>query len=181
MRFSKIFYLCTLFMIVHKFYTHAYQQALKMKEDGASTHEILDYLTLSADFAGGSGIASSILLLDASGLLRNGSSPQLPADYLAQIDGLKPDPQVGTCAAAAATGQIVLTPDFYADDKWAELRHLPIALGYAGAWSMPIKTKDGKVLGTFGTYFREKRSPSAEEVKAVELLASAASIVLGGT
>ena len=28
-----------------------------------------------------------------------------------------------------------LTPDFSADDKWAELRHLPMSLGYVGAWS----------------------------------------------
>jgi len=34
------------------------------------------------------------------------------------------------------------------------------------------------VLGTLGTYFRTQRSPSAEEVKSVEVLASAAGLVL---
>jgi hypothetical protein len=33
----------------------------------------------------------SVLLLDDEGLLRNGASPGLPADYLAAIDRLKPD------------------------------------------------------------------------------------------
>jgi hypothetical protein len=69
------------------------------------------------------------------------------------IDGLKPNAEVGTCAAAAATGNVVITPSFYADNKWAELRHLPLALGYVGAWSMPIKTYDNRIIGTFGTYF----------------------------
>jgi GAF domain-containing protein len=91
---------------------------------------------------------------------------------------LKPDAAVGTCSAAAATGSVVVTCDFHADDKWAELRHLPLALGFVGAWSMPIKAADGKVLGTLGTYFRRRRSPTAEEMKSVEVLASAAGLVL---
>lgn len=149
-----------------------------MLESGVDKKEILVHLARAAEKAAGDGAAVSILLLDKNGLLRNGASPQLPNDYLKAIDGLKPDPEVGTCAAAAATGSVVFTPDFRADGKWAELKHLPLALGYVGAWSMPIKTVEGKVLGTFGTYFRKNRRPSSEEVKGVELLASAASIVL---
>jgi GAF domain-containing protein len=105
-------------------------------------------------------------------------SPNLPADYLDAIDRLKPDPDVGTCAAAAATGTVVVTPDFHADDKWAELRHLPLILGFVGAWSVPIKTPDGRVLGTFGTYFRDRRSPTSEERYGVSRLASVAASVL---
>jgi hypothetical protein len=122
----------------------------------------------------------SILVLDDEGLLRNGASPNLPADYLDAIDRLKPDADVGTCAAAAATGSIVFTPDFCADDKWAELRHLPSALGFVGAWSMPIKAADGRVLGTFGTYFRDRRTPTPEEREGVEQLVAAAALTLSG-
>jgi GAF domain-containing protein len=111
-------------------------------------------------------------LLDCDGFLRNGASPNLPTDYLSAIDRLKPDANVGTCAAAAATGLRVMTPDFLSDDKWAELRHLPRALGFVGAWSMPIKRADGKVLGTFGTYYRERRMPTAEEQAGIEVLAA---------
>jgi hypothetical protein len=68
---------------------------------------------------------------------------------------------------------VVITEDFNADNKWAELRHLPTAIGFVGAWSMPIKTGNGKVLGTFGTYFRVKRLPTQEEIEGTELLASA--------
>jgi GAF domain-containing protein len=71
-----------------------------------------------------------------------------------------------------------MTPDFQADDKWAELRHLPMALGFVGAWSVPIKSPSGKVLGTFGTYFRDRRRPNPDERDAVEHLAAAAALVL---
>ena len=117
-------------------------------------------------------------MIDREGLLRNGASPNLPADYLDKIDRIRPDPNVGTCAAAAARGEIIFTPDFRKDGKWAELKHLPLEIGFRGAWSMPIKTQAGRVVGTFGTYFREPRLPTAEEMETVAFLvpASAAAI-----
>jgi GAF domain-containing protein len=145
---------------------------------GASRSELLARLAVAAEVLAGGGAVASILLLDCDGLLRNGASPNLPLDYLSAIDRLKPDAKVGTCAAAAATGQPVMTPDFNADDKWAELRHLPRALGFVGAWSMPIKSADGKVLGTFGTYYRECRSPTADEQAGIEFLAALAAETL---
>ena len=36
------------------------------------------------------------------------------------------------------------------------------------------------MLGTFGTYYRERRSPTPEEVRGVEQLAAAAAVALGG-
>ena len=153
-------------------------QVRQMKQKGAPRRELLARLAAAGEALAGPGATVSILVLDADGLLRNGASPNLPDDYLEAIDGLKPDPDVGTCAAAAATGCPVVTDDFHADAKWAELRHLPLALGYVGAWSMPIKRADGTVLGTFGTYFRERRCPTQAERVGVEKLAGVAAVVL---
>lgn len=152
-------------------------EAERLIEAKAPSQDVLACLVSAAEKVAGPRSAVSILRLDRQGLLRNGASPKLPADYLSAIDGLKPDPMVGTCAAAAATGSVVLTPDFRADDKWAELRHLPLALGYLGAWSMPIK-RDDQVLGTFGTYFMDVRRPSPTEMAAVASLAAVAARAL---
>jgi len=162
----------------HPGVAEARRRAMEMLEQGATQREILPVLVTAAEKANGGNSVCSILVLDREGLLRNGSSPRLPQDYLDAIDGLKPDPGVGTCAAAAATGRVVLTPDFRADEKWAELRHLPLALGYLGAWSQPIKSANGSVLGTFGTYFREMREPREEERRNVAALTSTAAIVI---
>jgi len=159
-------------------YNQAYDKAIEMFESGAATKDILSFLASAAEKAAGIETVASILLLDEEGLLRNAASPKLPADYLKAIDGIKPDPNLGTCAAAAATGEVVITPSFYADNKWAELKHFPTALGFVGAWSMPIKTKNNTVLGTFGTYFTKQREPSAEEITGTRLLAEAAARVI---
>ncbi|MCK7595598.1 GAF domain-containing protein [Pseudomarimonas salicorniae] len=151
----------------------------QLKAKGAPRKALLELLTSAAEKVGGSGAVVSIMLLDETGLLRNAAAPNLPADYVAAIDGLKPDPGLGTCCAAAATGEVVLTPDFLADDKWAELRHLPLSLGFLGAWSVPIRDAEGRVLGTLGTYFRSRRSPGMDERRLVEGLAGLAGVALG--
>jgi hypothetical protein len=157
----------------------AHQHALGMIHSHAPLPDILAYLATSAQAVSGPSTATSILVLDEEGLLRNGASPDLPADYLAAIDRIRPHAELGTCAAAAARGEVVLTPSFLADQKWGELRHLPMSLGYVGAWSMPIKSpRDGRVLGTFGTYYREKREPVVAEYAAVSALAAVAALAL---
>lgn len=151
-----------------------------MLKDGVANHKILTHLVFAAEQVIGGNAVSSILVLDKDGLLRNGASPGLPYDYLTAIDGLKPSAEVGTCAAAAATGTMVITTDFLQDNKWAELRHLPLALGFASAWSVPIISTKGKVLGTFGTYCREKRDPDQKHIEAIKSLAQMAAIILMG-
>jgi GAF domain-containing protein len=158
---------------------NACAEASSLTEAGASQREVLTCLVAAAERLAPPGAVASILVIDEDGLLRNGASPNLPRDYLQAIDRLKPDASVGTCAAAAATGMPIVTCDFRADDKWAELRHLPLALGFMGAWSMPIKAENGQILGTLGTYFREVRTPTETEIAAVRRLATCAARALG--
>ena len=83
---------------------HAARWAQEQLHKGVARAEILAELVAAAEQVAGKGDVCSILALDRDGLLRNVASPNLPADYLAAIDRLKPNPSAGTCAAAAATG-----------------------------------------------------------------------------
>jgi len=157
----------------------ACERAKRMIDDDATREQVLNCLVAAAEAVSGPRTVASVLVLDDDGLLRNGASPNLPQDYLDAIDGLRPHPSVGTCSVAAATGSVVVTPSFLSDERWAELRHWPISLGFVGAWSMPIKSaSDGRVLGTFGTYYRDTRQPTPSEVAAVRALASTAARAL---
>ena len=154
------------------------KRSLEMVVSGAPLGEVLTYLARVVEEQSDGKAVASILLLDNDGLLRNGASPTLPGDYLKAIDGLKPCAGVGTCCAAAATCQVVLTPDIANDPKWETLKHLPLGLGFVAAWSQPITASDGRVLGTFGTYFRECREPTHFERQSVEMLARAAAVAV---
>jgi len=120
-------------------------------------------------------VRASILLVDhESACLRTGAAPGLPDRYNEAVDGIGIAPDVGTCAAAAALGRVVVTPDIESDPGWIGISHLPLGLGLVAAWSMPIIGGDGKVLGTFGTYFSERRPPTDHERALVADLACTA-------
>lgn len=158
----------------------AQQQSLEMLISGAPLMDVLAYLTrVVEEHADGKAIAS-ILLLDEEGCLRNGASPSLPDTYISAIDGIKAEPGLGTCGAAAALGTVIITPDIESDPKWQSIKHLPLALGLLAAWSLPIMARNGRVLGTFGTYFRERRPPRRLERQVVGILARTAALAIEG-
>jgi PAS domain S-box-containing protein len=122
---------------------------------------------------------SAILLVSDGGkTLHTGAAPSLPDDYNSAVDGLVIQTDVGTCCAAAARRQVVITRDIGADPAWHGLAHLPLGLGLKAAWSMPIYSSAGKVLGTFGTYFEECREPSPAEIQLVEVLSRTAALAI---
>jgi signal transduction histidine kinase len=156
----------------------AQKHALEMVVKGDSLPEVLAFLTSVVEQESEHTVVASILLLDADGRLRPGAGPSLPDTYVQAIDGMRADPAVGTCAAAAATGRVVITPDFDSDPGWAAIKHLPLGIGLVAAWSQPIVNRHGRVLGTFGTYFREAREPSAAERTVVEILSHTAALAI---
>lgn len=156
----------------------AQKESLEMVVTGVPLNNVLTYLTRVVEQQSDGHAVASVLLLDEQGRLRNGASPSLPEHYINAIDGLSPDPDVGTCAAAAALGTVVITPNIATDPAWHTLKHLPLELGFKAAWSMPILARDGAVLGTFGTYFRECRTPLTLEQQAVGILARTASLAI---
>lgn len=156
----------------------AQRHSLELVVTGAPLTEVLTHLVKTVEQQAGGSAVASILLLDEERRLRNGASPSLPDDYLQAIDGLPADPNLGTCCAAAALCQVVITPDFSTSPGWKGISHLPINIGFKGAWSMPIVGRDGAVLGTFGTYFRECRGPTTLEHAVVDVLARTAAIAI---
>jgi PAS domain S-box-containing protein len=152
-------------------------EALEMIVRGEPLGRVLATLARVVDEQGAGKAAASIMLLEDH-RLRNGASPGLPDDYLAAVDGIVIHPELGTCAAAAARREVIVTPDIAADPRWADFAHLPLALGLRAAWSMPILSGSGEVLGTFGTYLREARSPTREEIQTVGALTRTAAVAI---
>ena len=124
---------------------------------GKSRREILTRLATAGEILAGPGSTVSILVLDAAAYC-NGASPNLPTDYLDAIDRLKPDARWEP-AAAAATGIAVFTPSFSADDKWAELRHLPNSLGFRRQLEHPDQVVGRENTGNVRNLYREVRTP----------------------
>jgi len=55
--------------------------------------------------------------------------------------------------------QPVFVSDILSHPNWANFRSVVLQSGLRAAWSTPIMSQDGKVLGTFCMYYREVRHP----------------------
>lgn len=156
----------------------AQARALEKLLYDAPLTEILQDLTQAIEALDDRTAVAAILLLDERGRLWTGAAPGLPDAYNAAIDGLVAQAELGTCSHAAVTGEVVITPDIDACPRWAPLKSLPLGLGLVAAWSQPIVSRDGRVLGTFGTYFRERRAPTELERRLVETLSHTAAVAI---
>jgi diguanylate cyclase (GGDEF)-like protein/PAS domain S-box-containing protein len=105
-------------------------------------------------------VVSSLLHVDAGGLIHPLGGPSLPEDYSRALDGVAIGPNIGSCGSAAFFGEAVLAIDMDTDPRWQPFKARPLEVGLRACWSTPIKAKDGRVIGTFAFYFRESRPPS---------------------
>lgn len=113
-------------------------------------------------------VLCSILLVDANGRIRPLAAPSLPAAYSLGLDGLAAGPKAGSCGTAAWRGEAVEVVDIAADPLWDDYRDAAIVHGLRACWSSPIKARDGRVIGTFAFYWRDRRGPGALERAIVE-------------
>ena len=157
----------------------AQQRALEGIVRGARLEEVLADLCRIVEAHATRPVRAAILLLDETGTrLSTGAAPSLPASYSNAIDGITIGPDIGTCCAAAARVQVVITPDIGTCQRWSELKELPLSIGLRAAWSMPILSSTGAVLGTFGTYFLTPSEPTPREQQLVGVLSRTAALAI---
>ncbi len=121
----------------------------------------------------------SILLLDGEGRFLDYSvAPSLPASYNQALEGFAIGPQAGSCGTAAFTGERVVVADIHTDPLWAQYKDLAADAGLRSCWSQPIRSSQGKILGTFAIYHRQIHAPNEQDVLLIELTANLASIAI---
>jgi signal transduction histidine kinase len=140
--------------------------------------EILEKLVLvvEAQFAG---LLCSVLLLDEDGQhVRHGAAPSFPKPYIEAIDGLCIGPKAGSCGTAMYLREPVVVTDILQDPLWEPYRSVAKPYGLRACWSTPILSHSGKALGSFAMYYREPRSPSPPETRALEMATHLAGIAI---
>jgi signal transduction histidine kinase len=144
----------------------------------APLEETLENLVrvLEAQFAG---LLCSVLLLDEDGQhAKHAAAPSLPEPYNKAIDGLRIGPKAGSCGTAMYRREPVVVTDILEDPLWEEYRSVAEPYGFRACWSTPILAHSGKALGSFAMYYREPRSPSPAETRALEMATHLAGIAI---
>ena len=151
---------------------------LEMIATGAPLEDVLEHLVHLVE-SQMKGIIGSVLLLDEGGTrLRRGASPSLPEAYAKAVDGMAGGPQAGPCGAAASRQEAVVVADIMADPQWADYKNLAVAHGLRSCWSMPIRSRQGAVIGTFAMYSRSAREPTEAEMRLVDAATRIAGIAI---
>src|SRR2546429_216149 len=152
--------------------------ALKMILIGAPLNDILRSVALLIE-AHTEGAVCSIFLLDEDGQhLRYAAAPKLSDEYRVATDGLSIGPHVGSCGAAAYLRQPVFVSDVLSHPHFANFKDLIVRTGMRASWWSPIMSQDGRVLGTFGMFYREVREPGPAEIQMIDYASRIAGIAI---
>jgi PAS domain S-box-containing protein len=147
----------------------AERRTLEMVTNGASLSEVLTDLCAAID-AHAPPATSMVCLMDPDGKqLLPCAAPRVPAAFTAAITPWPIGPNRGSCGTAAFTKQRVIIPDISSDPRWPDdARDLALIHGFCAAWSEPLISKDGEVLGTFCVSYAEPRIPNHRDLELIE-------------
>jgi formate hydrogenlyase transcriptional activator len=158
----------------------AEKRTLEMIAGGACLADILERLCETVD-AQASNIKSAVMLMDADGMhLRTAAGPRLAKGWIDAITPLKVGPAIGSCGSAAFLKQRVIVSDIATDPLWVDYRDAALSYGLRAAWSQPLLSKNQHVLGTFGMYYTEPRTPSETDLRLIEGAGHIAVIAIEG-
>ena len=123
------------------------------------------------------GMFCTILLLDSDGIhVRHGAAPSMKETFIRAIDGQPIGPNAGSCGTAAYRKEPVYVTDIASDPLWEDYRQVALEHGLRACWSTPIKSSEGKVLGTFAMYYGEPRAPEPADLRLIEFATHLAGI-----
>jgi len=144
----------------------AERRSLEMIAGGVRLADVLTDLCNAID-AQDPSVMCAVMLMEADGKhLRAAAGPRIPVEWTRLITPLEIGPDAGACGAAAYLKQPIIVGDIASDPQFDFLDYREQALrhGLRAAWSMPLISKTNEVLGTFGMYYREPRTPTGRDL-----------------
>jgi len=120
------------------------------------------------------GALSTIYLIE-EGRLKLGAAPSFPEEFLKAVNGAPIGPFAGSCGAAAYHAKPIISTHIESDPWWGEYREWIMSYGLKAAWSTPVISKDGKVIGTVSMCWKEPKEPTPRHFE----LASVATKLMG--
>ncbi len=121
----------------------------------------------------------TVSLYDAApNALRFTAGQRIPESFRATLKRVDVGPRNGSCAAATFLQRQVVVADIARDALWEHLREPALAAGLRACWSTPIRSSDGRMIGTVALYFRTPRSPLKRDFELMGRLTALAGIAV---
>jgi PAS domain S-box-containing protein len=144
---------------------------------GTGLEEILESLTHWIEDFAERNLTAAVWLVNAEGKSqRFAAGKRIPAAWRERLDGAAISPAFS--AATAANKRAAGGVDLQRDPVWEQLKSEAVQLGVMGAWTSPILSSVGEVLGTISIYYLESTAPTSHERDLVEVATRTASIAI---
>ena len=125
------------------------------------------------------GIFASIMLVDTEKeRLKIAAAPNIPSNYVREINNLKIDNYAGVFSKVISDRQTVIAADIAKEPLWENYRDLALSNGFKSSWLSPIFGSEGWVLGAFAIYYSKSRTPTSKEQQLIEIATNLASIAI---
>jgi len=156
----------------------AENRTLQMIANGANLSDVMNDLCAAIDVHASA--SSFVCLMDRDGnQLLPIAGPRVPSAFASAITPWPIGPNRGSCGTAAFTKKRVVIRDISDDPRWPEdARAVAMNHGVRAAWSEPLITGDGEVLGTFCISYGQPRTPSPENLGLIEAAGHIARIAI---
>lgn len=155
------------------------KQAFEMVATGAPLIEVLEFLARATERQSSQQLLVAIHLLDESGArFEQTAAPSLPPEYSQAVNGMAVSSDTGSCCAALVQRRRVVVPDIAGSKEWPAFASLAVPLGLRAAWSTPIVSSSGKVLGTLVSYCRKVCEPDPRAESLDEIVTRTAAVVI---
>lgn len=102
----------------------------------------------------------------------------ISSEYVKAIEGVAIGPKSGSCGTAMYRGENVIVTDIENDYLWEDYKKLASEHHLKACWSIPIKKSDGEVMGSFATYYLNRKSPKEHEINFIERAAILVGVLL---
>ena len=161
----------------------AEKRTLELIADGASLSSVLNELCVAIDEY--TSATSLVFLMDQGGnQLLPIAGPHLAPAVTAAFTPWPVGPSMGSCGTAAFTKTRVIISDISEDPRWPHdtrglaTRNLVLNHGLRAAWSEPLISNSGEVLGTFCISYSQPRTPNGRDLELIEAAGHVARIAI---
>ncbi len=152
-------------------------RVLKMLSQGAPMMDVLNELCNFID-AKAPGVIPTVLLPDGDGHLRLAAGPRVPKIWNEAFEGMKMPVCASFLRMAGHQEKSVPFVDMSTDPSFAACWDLALSQGVQAAWSVPILSKDRKMLGTLILFYPTPQPPGDRDLELMEQVIHIAAIAI---
>ncbi len=145
------------------------QEVLELVVLGNNYKEICEKVCLLIERLLEDAVATVMLLDKEKQCMNVFAAPSVPEECIAQLNGLRPGPDTGSCGNAVFRQEAVFIESTLDDPRWHSIRQLAVDFNILSCWSMPVRSKGGECIGSFALSSFVHRLPNTYHRKLLEI------------